>query len=96
MCVYIIAQLIFTDRVSYDRYKSRFLGVLRAFDGQLLVADENPQVLEGTWTSEKLIVLSFPDEAAAFEFSNSPEYKEIAKDRIAGAKAIVLLAKGIK
>jgi len=38
--------------------------------------------------------MSFPDEAAFHAWSGSPEYQEISKDRKAGAKGIVLLAKG--
>ncbi len=38
--------------------------------------------------------MSFPDEPAYRAWAESPEYQEIAKDRKAGAEAIVLLAQG--
>ena len=62
--------------------------------GGLLSADEHPAVLEGTWDRDKLVLMSFPDEAAFRRLANSPEYLEISKDRKAGAEEIVLLAKG--
>jgi uncharacterized protein (DUF1330 family) len=40
-------------------------------------------------------LMSFPDEPAFWEWSNSAEYQEISKDRKAGATAVVLLVKGI-
>jgi uncharacterized protein (DUF1330 family) len=40
--------------------------------------------------------MSFPDEVAYHAWANSPEYLEIAKDRKAGAQAVILLAKGFK
>ena len=62
--VYAIAQLRFTDRAAYDRYQARFMEVFRRHPGTLLAADESPEVVEGDWDREKLVLMSFPDEAA--------------------------------
>ena len=94
MTVYAIAQLKMTDRAAYDRYQARFFDVFRNFGGRLLAADEQPRVLEGAWPFDKLVMMSFPDEAAFRAWADSPDYLEIAKDRKAGADGIVLLAKG--
>jgi uncharacterized protein (DUF1330 family) len=51
-------------------------------------------VLEGTWDHDRLVLMSFPDEAAFHAWADSPEYLEISRDRKAGADGIVLLAKG--
>jgi uncharacterized protein (DUF1330 family) len=95
MTVYVIVQLKMIDRSVYDRYQARFLDVFRKFSGRLLSADEHPAVLEGAWDRDKLVLMSFPDEAAFRAWSDSPEYQEISKDRKAGAQGIVLLAKGL-
>ena len=95
MTVYVIAQLSFTDRVAYNRYQARFIDVFLRFRGKLLAADESPQTVEGTWPYEKVVLMSFPDEAAFNDWANSPEYQEISIDRRAGANAVVLLAKGL-
>ncbi|MGH9745929.1 MAG: DUF1330 domain-containing protein [Candidatus Acidiferrales bacterium] len=94
MTVYAIALLSITDRETYGRYQSRFMGVMNQFKGKVLAADEKPLVVEGAWDREKVVVLSFPDEAAFREFADSPEYREIAKDRRAGSQGVVLLVKG--
>lgn len=94
MTVYAIVQLNMTDRAAYDRYQAQFFDVFRKFSGRLLSADEQPAVLEGKWDRDKLVLMSFPDEAAFHAWANSPEYQEISNDRKAGAEAIVLLAKG--
>lgn len=96
MSVYIIAQLKFTRRELYDRYQARFLDVFHKFKGRLLVADERPQVLEGAFERDKVVVLEFADQAAAMEFQESPEYAEIAVDRKAGTEAVVLMVRGRK
>jgi uncharacterized protein (DUF1330 family) len=87
MTVYAIAQLRVMDRTAYDRYQARFFDVFRRFDGRLLAADEHPLVLEGTWPFDKLVMMSFPDEAAFRAFENSPDFLEISRDRKAGTQA---------
>ena len=94
MSVYVIVQLKMTDRAAYDRYQARFFDVFRKFNGRLLSTDEKPAVLEGEWDRDKLVLMSFPDEAAFRAWAESPEYLEISKDRKAGADGIMLLAKG--
>lgn len=95
MTVYAIAQLRFTGRAAYDRYQAKFMEVFRRHPGTLLAADESPQVVEGQWDREKVVLMSFPDEAAFRGWAQSPEYQHISKDRLAGADTVVLLAKGL-
>jgi uncharacterized protein (DUF1330 family) len=94
--VYAIAQLRFTDRAAYDRYQAKFIEVFRRHSGTLLAADESPEVVEGRWDREKVVLMSFPDEAAFRGFAQSPEYQDISKDRRAGADTVVLLVKGLQ
>ena len=94
MTVYVIVQLKMTDRAAYDRYQAQFFDVFKKFEGRLLSADESPAVLEGTWDRDKLVLMSFPGEAAFQAWANSSEYLEISKDRKAGAHGVVLLAQG--
>jgi len=95
MMVYAIAQLTITDRATYDRYQQRFMSVMKQFKGRVLAADEHPEVIEGKWDREKVVLLEFPDEAAFREWAESPEYIGIAKDRKAGSDAVILLVDGI-
>ena len=95
MPVYAIAQISIHDRASYDRYQARFMDVFRRFEGRLLAADERPQVVEGAWDRQKLILMSFPDEAEFRAWAGSAEYQDIARDRHAGSDGVVLLVKGI-
>jgi uncharacterized protein (DUF1330 family) len=93
--VYAIAQLRFIDRAAYDRYQARFMDVFRRHRGTLLAADESPEVIEGHWDRDKVVLMSFPDESTFRSWSESPEYQEISKDRRVGADTVVLLAKGL-
>lgn len=95
MTVYAIIQLKIHDRPTYDRYMSRFMPVFEKFNGAVLVADDNPKVLEGKWDGNRVVMLSFADKKSFFAWAGSPEYQEIARDRIAAAETTVLLAEGL-
>jgi uncharacterized protein (DUF1330 family) len=73
-----------------------FMSVFSKFKGKLLVADAHPVVQEGKWPRDKVVIMEFPDDAAAKEFQDSPEYQEISVDRKAGADAIVLTVRGLR
>jgi uncharacterized protein (DUF1330 family) len=95
MSVYAIAQLWIHDPATYGRYVSRFMEVFENYKGRVLVSDENPVIVEGPWDGNKVVVVSFPDEASFREWAESPDYLEIAEDRKAGAKSVIVLVKGI-
>ena len=38
--------------------------VFQRYSGTLLAADEAPQVVEGQWQRDKVVVMSFPDETS--------------------------------
>lgn len=91
---FVIAQLSIHDRARYDRYAAAFFPTLQPFGGRLLAADEAPQVLEGDWRGDKVVVIAFPDRKAAIDWAASPAYRAIAVDRLAGSEAVVLLVQG--
>jgi uncharacterized protein (DUF1330 family) len=95
MSAYVIAQISIHDRARYDRYVAAFMPVLQRHGGRLLVADESPEVAEGRWDRDKLIVLAFPDRAAAQAWADSPDYREISTDRVAATDGVVLIAEGV-
>lgn len=85
MTVYIIAEFHIHDRDAYNAYDALFMDVFEAHDGTLLSVDEAPRVLEGEWSSTRSVLMSFPNEEAAFAWMGSPAYQEIAKHRLAGS-----------
>lgn len=90
--VLVIATLRFKDVDRYRAYQAQFPAVFAQFDGRVLAADEQPQTLEGEGV-DKVVVLQFPSEEAARAFTDSKEYHEISKDRIAGADTSSWLVK---
>jgi uncharacterized protein (DUF1330 family) len=93
--VYAIAQLSIHDRTRYERYAAAFMPVLAKYGGRLLAADERPEVTEGRWDSDKVVLMAFPDRQTFTRWLTSPEYREISKDRIAAADTIGILIRGL-
>jgi len=94
MTCYLVGRVSIHDRAAYDRYAAGFMPVLEKYGGRLLVSEERPEALIGEWDGRKLVLLAFPNKAAARRWADSPEYQEIAVHRVAGADAIVLMAEG--
>jgi uncharacterized protein (DUF1330 family) len=93
--VYAIAQLTIHDRARYQRYVAAFMPILAKYGGQLLAADEHPEVTEGQWDGNKVVLMSFPDRETFTTWATSPEYREISADRLAGADTVALLIRGM-
>ena len=95
MTVYAIIQRNVRDRPTYDRYVERFMPVFEKFSGTVLAADDRPKVLQGASDTNRVVLLSFPDRKSFAAWAGSPEYQEIAKDRIASSSGLILLVEGL-
>jgi uncharacterized protein (DUF1330 family) len=95
MSAYALAQFAIRDRERYDRYARAFMDVLRRYDGRLLVAEESPDTLEGSWPYDKVVLLRFADRATLDRWAGSAEYRRIAADRRAATDGVVLTFQGV-
>ena len=95
MAVYIINNMTIHDRAEYDEYLRGFMRVFRKFNGEVLAAQDSPAPTEGVWPYDRIILLSFPSREEAIRWSQSAEYQEIAKHRLAGTKSNVVILDGL-
>lgn len=95
MTVFALAQITIHDRARYDRYVAAFLPVLARYRGRLLAADESPEVVEGEWSHQKVILMAFDNRDDFERWSTSAEYREISRDREAATEGVVLLVDGV-
>lgn len=89
--VYILAQLKIHDRARYDGYARGFATALAASGGKVLVADDHPVALEGTWPYERAVLLEFASEPAARAWENSDAYRALAPERRASADGPIVM-----
>lgn len=94
MAAYIIAHLDVTDPEAFEAYRAAVPAIVAAHGGRYLVRGGAVDTLEGDWTIPRLIILEFPDKAAAEGFYRSPEYQEILPLRLENAEGTAVIAEG--
>lgn len=75
-------------------YLQRIDATLAPFGGRFVVHGGNPQVLEGDWQGD-IIVIGFPDRAAATAWYASPGYQDILRLRTDFSDGTAIIADGV-
>lgn len=95
MTAYAVGHLTSVD-VGPDivEYLERIDETLTPFQGTFIIHGDKPQVLEGTWKGD-LIVIAFPDMDHARSWYSSPAYQAILPLRTRNAVSTVFLVEGV-
>ncbi len=94
MSCYFIAQISIHDERQYRQYEDGFDDIFAKYDGKVLLVDDSPTVLEGTWPHSRVVLIRFPDEREARRWYDSDEYQMLAMHRRRASQADIILAKG--
>jgi len=94
MSSYFVAQVRVYDRGQYEKYLEGFDDIFSRFAGEVVAVDEQPTILEGTWSYSRFVLIRFPSEADLLQWYQSPEYRKLAEIRQAGSTADILLVPG--
>ena len=84
MAAYVIADVKVADPEQYARYMALSPAAIAAAGGRFIVRGGAHESLEGPWRPNRLVILEFPDVAAARAFYDSQLYRH-ARDVRAGA-----------
>lgn len=96
MSCYFIAQIKITDMNEYEKYLDGTDSVFSRYNGKYLAVDTKPEVLEGSWSSDRIVIIEFENEKELKRWYESPEYQAILKYRLKAAKCDTLLVKGLE
>jgi uncharacterized protein (DUF1330 family) len=91
---YVIADIDVTDPDAYEDYKRLSSVAAEKYGARFLVRGGAVDVLEGTWTPTRLVVLEFDDADAARRWYDSPEYAEAKAVRHRAADSAMLVVGG--
>ena len=94
MPAYCIADVEVTDPAAYDDYRKLVPASLAKHGGRFVVRGGAHTVREGDWQPKRLIVLEFPDMAAAKAWYDGEEYREAKALRLRAAKASFVMVEG--
>ena len=94
MAAYLIAHIEITEPVGYEEYRKRVPPIVTAHGGRFLARGGAIEVLEGTWSPKRLVIIEFPDMAALKSFYESPAYRPLIELRNRTAASRILALEG--
>jgi uncharacterized protein (DUF1330 family) len=94
MAAYIIADVQVRDPDTYWTYRSQTPPIVAKYGGRFIVRGGAVESLEGDWQAGRVVVIEFPDMAAAKRFYQSPEYRQIIGFRQRAASSRIILVEG--
>ena len=90
---YIIANITIHDSETYQKYVDGNRDIFKKFGAEVILVEEHPKVLEGTWDYGHIVLVKFPRENDAQRFYDSPEYQENAKIRWGSSDSTLIIAR---
>jgi uncharacterized protein (DUF1330 family) len=94
MSAYLIANVDVHDPDAYEEYRSRAGAIVERHGGCFIVRGGAVHLLEGEPWAHRLVIIQFPDLAAARGFYDSAEYQEIIPLRTRASDAALLIVEG--
>ncbi len=92
---YLIANVRVINPDQYAEYRKWSSAAFEAHNAEILVRGGAVEVIEGDWTPERVVIVRFPDMAAAHAFYNSPEYGKARTAREGAAIMRLVFVEGI-
>jgi uncharacterized protein (DUF1330 family) len=95
MPAYLVAEMEVSDLKTYEQYRAQVPEVLAAYDGRFLVRGGTTEAKEGTPPATRVVIIEFPDMAAARRFYDGPDYQAtILPLRLAASQGRLYLVEG--
>jgi len=94
MPAFILAEVEVTNPVGYEGYRPLAGASVAQYGGKFVIRGGKAELIEGSKEPARIVVIEFPDTAAAKRWYNSPEYQEALKIRLANSTGRVLLVEG--
>ena len=94
MVAYVINDMDVTDAALLDDYKKLSPLTVAQYGGRFLARGGATEVLEGTWTPKRLVILEFPSVAQAKAWVNSAEYAPARRLRQKASRSNMVVIEG--
>ncbi len=95
MAAYLLANLTVRDAQKFEAYRQAVPAVIARFGGRYLVRGGVVEAKEGDPGLNRVVILEFPDMAAARAFYDSPDYAPLLALRLAAADGTLVLVEGV-
>jgi uncharacterized protein (DUF1330 family) len=95
MPAYVIAEVEVTDPAAYEPYRPLAAASIARCGGRFIARGGAAELIEGEGTPQRVVVIEFPDLAAARRWYRSDEYQSALKIRQAASRGRLILVDGI-
>jgi len=94
MAAYMICTMRIHDPETYRRYTALTPPTLARHGGRFLTRGDEVTTCEGEAFGDRMVILEFPDRAAALAWYNDPDYQAASVHRRASSQGRMLLQEG--
>ncbi len=84
------------DEAQINAYVQQAVPTILQAGGQIVVADDAPELIEGSWHGKRTVLLEFESVAAARNWYRSAEYQGVAPRRHAAADSNAVIVAGFE
>ena len=96
MVAYMIVEVETHDEALMQEYRKYTPGLVAKYGGRFVVRGGECESLEGDWRPPRLVVIEFPDMAAARRFYHGEDYKPVLDMRLRAGRSRAILVDGVK
>lgn len=91
---YLILDLSINNLDNFQEYIEKIPSFLKKHGGRYIVQGVEPEVMEGDWCPERVVILKFPSKENAKEFLADPEAQPLFSIRHKSTTSKLILVEG--
>ncbi len=95
MAVYVIADIEILDPPLFEEYRQKAPATIAAHGGRYVARGGSTEVLEGSWSPRRCVILEFPDMERFRSWWDSPEYAVLRALRQRAATGNFVVTQGL-
>ena len=95
MAVYVVADIEVLDETLYEQYRQKVPATITAHGGRYVARGGTTQVLEGSWSPKRCVILEFPDMEHFQAWWSSAEYAPLRAIRQRAARSSLVVIQGL-
>jgi uncharacterized protein (DUF1330 family) len=94
MVAYWIGEHAITDPTKFEQYLHKVVPMIERFGGRYLTRAGAPEILDGDWHPNRVVIIEFPDMETIRALFRSPEYKSLIALRRSAATDVIIAVEG--
>jgi uncharacterized protein (DUF1330 family) len=95
MPAYVIADVEVLDATGYEEYRQKVPATITAYGGRYLARGGATEVLEGSWSPKRCVILEFPDMERFRAWWDSAEYVPLRRLRERTTRSHLVVTQGL-